>query len=328
MPRGLAAPLSILCLLTSVAAAMPPQIPKPQNEVAMKHFRLIETWQKYHGELTFGRGQCLAILDDGCDLTVPQWQVELPWGRKVVAGYDSVDHDGDPSPVKPGYHGTSVGYPSSLNYQGVGGVAYNNHVAHIRGATIVHLRKDESRSIADGLQWVIDNHQKYNITAVNLSVLDDQSHREPMPTAIDEKLARLRELNVWVSAPCGNNKKTDGISWPACQPDCFAVGSVKPGEDVVINDRFANTDLLVPAAATSSSNAYAAGSAMVLREAIEQVGYDWRKDGKNVPEAIMAIFHRTGVEVDDPPTGQKFKRLDLLAAVDHVFANGATPKQP
>jgi hypothetical protein len=38
----------------------------------------------------------------------------------------------------------------------------------------------------------------------------------------------------------------------------------------------------------------------------------------------MAIFKRTGVSVHDPATNLDFKRLDLLAALDYVFANVKT----
>jgi hypothetical protein len=322
-PRGGAACSAafILGILPAMTLAQT-HVVKLYNEQEMRHFRVPQTWEKYKDKLTWGRGQTMAILDDGCDLTVPEWRATLPWGApKVVAGHDSIDHDDDPTPVPPGYHGTTVGYPSSLFYEGTCGVAYNNQTAQIRGVSIVHLKRDESRTMAEGLQWVIDNHQKYNITAVNLSPLDDLAHQKPVPTAIDEKLATLRQLNIWVGAPCGNNGHTNGISWPACQPDCFAIGAAKPGEEEAINDRWANTDILVPASATSSSNAYAAGCSMILREAIEKSGYDWHKDGANLPEAMMAIFKRTGVEVNDPPSGRKFKRLDLLNAVDAVFAN-------
>jgi hypothetical protein len=322
MPAGWSVYL-IGLLIGAAASSVMAHMPIPFDQAEMEHFHVPQTWKKYDGVLTWGRGQCMAILDDGCDLTVPEWKAKLPWGDKVIAGYDSIDHDDDPSPVPPGYHGTTVGYNSSLNYQGKCGVAFNDSVIQIRCVTIVHLRKDESKTIADALQWVIDHREKYNITAVNLSPLDDVAHQHPVPTVIDAKLAALRQLNVWVSAPCGNNGHTNGISWPACQPDCFGIGAVKPGQEVAINDRFANTAILVPADFTSSSNSYATGCAMVLREAIEKAHYDWRKDGPTLPNAMMAIFKRTGVNASDPPSGQTFKRLDLLAAVDEVFSKAA-----
>lgn len=304
-------------------SAMPLSQGIPYSPDDFARIRVTDTWQKYDGCLTWGKDQCLALLDDGCDLSVSEWRTERPWGRKVIATYNSMDGNDDPTPVPPGYHGTSVGYPSSLDHEGVRGVAYNNFVAQVRCVTVVHLTQDESPTMAAALQWVADHHAEHHITAVNLSPLDDQRHSEPVPTAIDEKLLALRRLGIWVSGPCGNHGYTDGISWPACQPDCFAIGAALPGEHAVHLDRFSNTELLVAAGATSSSNAYAAASAMILREAIEKTGYSWRKDGETLPDAMMAIFQRTGVAVHDPETGLDFRELDLLAAVDHVLRYGA-----
>ena len=57
--------------------------------------------------------------------------------------------------------------------------------------------------------------------------VDDQAHAEPVAGLIDEKLAELRRIGVWVSAPAGNHHHTTGISWPACQPSIRALfGSV------------------------------------------------------------------------------------------------------
>lgn len=280
---------------------------------------VLATWRKYEQLLSWGKGQTLTILDDGADLSVPQWKTQLPWGPKVVATFNTVEGGTDPSPRPPGYHGTTVGYPSSLNHEGVLGVAYNNHVAHVRAVTVVHLKQDEATTIAAALQWVIENQQKYNITAVNLSPVDDKRHQEPAPTAIDEKLKTLRELNVWVSAPAGNNGFTDGISWPAAGEYCFAIGATLPGTREVHRDRWKNVDLLVVASYTSSSNAYATACSLILREAIEKANYDWKQDASTLPDAMMKIFQRTGHEVHDPAANLTFKELNLLAAVDYVF---------
>jgi hypothetical protein len=317
--------------------SMSAQLPgEPINPVEFARMRVTDTWARYADVLSWGRGQTLAVLDDGCDLTVPEWNTPLPWGEpKVAAGYDAVDEDDDPSLVPPGYHGTGTAYPSSHHSDGRLGIAFNNRVIHIRSCTIVHLpkaptqgdssepvpvRDEEVQSIARALQWVIEHHEQYKITTVNLSPVDDQRHVKPWPTIIDAKLEVLRKLNIWVSAPCANHHYTTGISWPACQPAVFAIGGSKPDADVAHLDRYKNTDILVPATATTSSNAHAVGCAMILREAIEKSGYVWKADGPTLPDAMMAIFKRTGVDIHDPGTGLDFKRLDLLAAVDHVFA--------
>jgi len=280
---------------------------------------VLDAWQQYGDVLTWGRGQCLAILDDGCDLSVSEWQTDLPWGPKVVAAWNSIDNNADPTPVPPGYHGTSVGYPSSLNHAGVRGIAYNNSVAQIRCVSIVHLPGYESETMAAGLHWVAEHRDAYNITTVNLSPLDDQRHQAPVSTVIDHELRVLREAGIWVSAPCGNHDYTDGISWPACQPYCYGIGATRPGEHVAHLDRFKNTDLLVCATATSSSNAYAAASAMVLREAFEVSDRDWREYGGNLPDAIMNVFRTSGGVVHDPATGCEFRELDLCAALATVL---------
>jgi hypothetical protein len=154
---------------------------------------------------------------------------------------------------------------------------------------------------------------------VNLAPVDDLAHSEPLFSKIDGPLAELRKLNIWVSAPCANNHFTTGISWPACASDCFAIGGVKPGVDEVHLDRCALTDIVVPASATSSSNAFICGAAIILREAIEKFDFNWRHYGDTLPDAMMAIFKQTGPMVYDPATRLDFRRLDLLAAVRSVM---------
>jgi hypothetical protein len=289
-----------------------------------KHARILDAWQNYSGVLTFGRGQTLALVDDGCRLGMPEWQAKVDGLPKVLVTYDSVDGDDDPKHEGKGYHGSSIGIPSSLNYNGKRGVAYNNQVAVIRALECCHCNVSDSRTLAAGLQWIIDNHRKYRITTVNLAPVDDQAHDKPVPTEIDDKLATLREQGIWVSAPTGNHNYTTGVSWPACQPNCFAIGAVQLLQDVIYLDRHEKVDLLVPAQATSSSNAIACGAAMLLREAIEKSGYKWQADGKNQPEAMLAIMQRTGKPVDDPATKRTFRRLDVQAALEHVFAQAKT----
>ncbi|MDX1944375.1 MAG: S8/S53 family peptidase [Pirellulaceae bacterium] len=298
-----------------------------QNE-PFEHAGVVAAWKEYANELTFGQGQTLALVDDGCKLSMPQWSTPVDGRPKVLVAYDSVDGDDDPKHEGRGYHGSTIGLPSSLNFGGKWGVAYNNQVAVIRALECCHCKLSDSKTLAAGLAWIVKNHQKYQITTVNLAPVDDQAHAAPVPTEIDEQLAALRKLGIWVSAPAGNHNFTTGISWPACQPNCIAIGAVRPGKDEAYLDRHAKLDLLVPAAATSSSNAIACGSAMILREAINRARYDWRADGENLPAAMLRIMQMTGTEVADLGTKQTYRRLDLLAALKHVFAKGVPAVKP
>lgn len=291
----------------------------PYNRQHFESIGVLKVWEKYDSILSWGEGQVVAIVDDGCNLSVPEWQTVHPWGPKVRASWNVFEENDDPTPVPPGYHGTSVGYPSSLCYRGICGVSYRNQTAHIRSCTVVHLPQiqGEDVTIARALDWVAAHAEEFNITAVNLSALDDQRHTEPIPTVLDASLRRLREMNIWVSAPCGNHQYTDGISWPACQKDCFAIGSVE--EEKVYNDRFHNTDLLVHALFTSSSNAYAVSCYLIWREAVEKVQFPWQNYGATMPDAAMAMFKLTGRDYLDEITGITFKALDLESVIDFIM---------
>lgn len=297
---------------------------EPVQPTEFRRAGIIDVWTAYAHQMSFGRGQTLALVDDGCKPDMPEWSVAIDGRPKVAVRFDAVDGDDDTKHEGRGYHGSTIGFPSSLNFDGRRGVAFDNQVAVVRGLECCHCKIADSKSLAIALEWVVENHDRYNITTVNLAPVDDLAHGEPVPTEIDEPLAKLRKLGVWVSAPAGNHNFTTGISWPACQPNCFAIGAVKSDADVVYLDRHAKIDLVVPARATSSSNAIVCGTVMLLREAIEKSSYDWRRDGKNLPEAMLAILQRTGVFVVDPESKLTFRRLDAKRAIDLVFATQKT----
>ncbi|MCE9606583.1 MAG: S8/S53 family peptidase [Planctomycetia bacterium] len=316
---------SVVVFAFALALVVSARAAEPVQEGGFAQARILDVWTKYGDVLTFGSGQTLALVDDGCKPGMPEWTTPVDGVAKVLASYDSIDGDDNPAHGKSGYHGSTIGMPSSLNYQGKRGVAFNNQVAIVRGVESCHCKIAEGGTLAKALQWVLENHKKYRITTVNLAPVDDKEHGEPVPTDIDAKLAELRRAGVWVSAPAGNHNFTKGISWPACQPNCIAVGAVTVGGDAVYLDRHEKVVLVVPAAATSSSNAIACGAAMILREAIEKSEYDWSADGPTLPEAMLAVMQKTGKQVVDKGSGRTYSRLDLLAAVDHVAGKGKKP---
>ncbi len=303
----------VLCVVGGACAGEPVQ-PEP-----FRHAGVIASWKAYANRLSFGRGQTLALVDDGCTLSKPEWSMSDGDRPKVLVTYDSVDGDDDPKHEGKGYHGTTIGIPSSVNYGGKWGVAYNNQLAVIRALECCHCNVSDDKTVARALQWVIDHHKQYRITTVNLAPVDDKAHQKPVDGQIVGKLKKLRSLGIWVSAPTGNHNFSTGISWPACQPGCIAVGAVRPGKDEVFLDRHAKVDLVVPASATSSSNAIACGAVMLLREAIGKAKYNWKADGPTLPDAMLKILQKTGVAVRDEPSRRSYQRMDLKAALDHVF---------
>ncbi|MFO0425328.1 MAG: hypothetical protein ACK526_02095, partial [Planctomyces sp.] len=165
---GMILGLSGLVLSAQVAIAG-----EPVEPVAFGQAGVTEAWEKYADRLTFGRGQTLALVDDGCTMSMPEWMAVNDQVPKVRVTWDSVDGDPDPKHEGKGYHGSTIGVPSSLNYQGKWGVAYQNQVAVIRALECCHCNVSDGEPLARGLQWVIDHHKEHLITTVNLAPVDD-----------------------------------------------------------------------------------------------------------------------------------------------------------
>ncbi len=150
---------AVLCLLSVTIRAG-----EPAQPVGFRHAGVVKAWNTYQHKLTFGKGQTLALVDDGCKLSKPEWSKSDGDHPKVLVTYDSVDGDNDPKHEGRGYHGSTIGIPSSVNYGGKWGVAYNNQVAVIRALECCHCNVTDGKTVAAALQWVIDHHKKYRIT--------------------------------------------------------------------------------------------------------------------------------------------------------------------
>jgi subtilisin family serine protease len=166
-----------------------------------------------------GAGQTVAVIDTGADFKNAALGGAIGAGDKVVAG---VDFTGSPNGVLPTWqHGTGVAGIVAGNGGGYTGVA--------PGADIVALRvfgDDNTGSfaeIAEALDWVVQNHSEYNITAVNLSVSDGGNYTSNLfansgvGQQITSDVAKLDTLNIPVVIAAGNSfdGKTQGLGFPA-----------------------------------------------------------------------------------------------------------------
>jgi hypothetical protein len=100
---------------TSLAVAGEPAQPEEFRRAG-----IAEAWEAYTGLLTFGRGQVLALVDDGYKLSMPEWKAKIGGACKVLVTHDAVDGDSDPKHEGRGYHGSTIGIPSSVNTAGSG----------------------------------------------------------------------------------------------------------------------------------------------------------------------------------------------------------------
>ena len=177
-----------------------------------------------------GAGSNVAVIDTGVSYTNPAFGAGTVGraGDKVVAG---VDFTGSPNGVLPTWqHGTGVaGIIDSAD-------ASNPGVAP--GAGIVALRvfgDDNTGSfdrIAKALDWVVQNHDQYHITAVNLSVADGGNYTANLfatdgavgqAITTDVEVLDAAKIPVMVAAGNSFDGKTQGEGFAAIIPDTISV---------------------------------------------------------------------------------------------------------
>ena len=155
-----------------------------------------------------GSGMTVATIDTGVDYNNEDLGGGFGPGDKVAYGYDFADGTSDPIAVD--QHGTAVAGLIAGSDPGDPGVA--------PGADIVALRvfnnsgNSSFENIDAALQWVIDNHGKYNITVVNMSISDGNNYTSnwfAQDGGIGQQITGLiGQLARWTSrsvAAAGNN---------------------------------------------------------------------------------------------------------------------------
>lgn len=90
----------------TIRAGQPVQ-PRP-----FQHAGIVKAWSTYKHKLTFGKGQTLALVDDGCKLSMPEWSHSAGDQPKVLVAYDSVDGDDDPK--HEGKHSNTIRFSEHL----------------------------------------------------------------------------------------------------------------------------------------------------------------------------------------------------------------------
>jgi type VI secretion system secreted protein VgrG len=182
-----------------------------------------------------GTGMTVAVIDTGVDYNNQDLGAGFGPGNKVVAGYDFTQNDGDP--LSTNAHGTAVAGLIASNDPSHSGVAPGADLAALR------VFNNESQggfgNVVEALQWVIDNHDKYNITTVNLSLADGNNYAQNwfaqdngVGQQITGLVAQLDALNIPVIAATGNSfNGQQGEGFPAIIPDTISVTSTNAAGD-------------------------------------------------------------------------------------------------
>ena len=290
-----------------------------------------------------GSGHSVAVIDTGVNYNNAALGGGIGPGHKVVAG---VDFSGSPNGVLPTWqHGT-----------GVAGLVASSDPAHpgvAPGADIVALRvfgdnnQGSFGEIADALDWVVQHHGEYNITAVNLS-LSDSGNYLSNPFGLDggvgqritADVAALEQLNIPVISAAGNSfdGKTQGLGFPAIIPDVISVtgtdahdqlaanaqrlGSAKGGTSAV-SVAAPSIGITAPAEGnsftTEDGTSFAAplvtGSVVLLQQMYENAYH-------TLPTIAVLdqLLQQGAVTVHDGTTGIDVGRLDVLKSLQILDA--------
>lgn len=147
-----------------------------------------------------GSGVTIAVIDTGLDRTHPLLQPNYRTGVDFVNGGDNpIDNEG---------HGTHVSGT-------VGAASENIGVAPQVGLIGLQVFRADgytyNSEIIAALQWVLDNHQQYNIVAINMSLgggfytSETEVNGDPRISLVD----RLEQVGVTVVSAGGNSFKNN-----------------------------------------------------------------------------------------------------------------------
>lgn len=181
----------------------------------------------------------LAVLDTALDTSIPSIKSRLI-GEACVLDWPSCPNgtkfmEGEGSSVLP------MNILSSNNFnhgtQMVSAAIARNPNMNILFVRIIGNTKTGARqntgilTVTNALQWVYDNKDKYNVTAIAVSQGNHKNLRRsgaycPV-TATDMMVDRLYSVGIPVFFPTGNDRDMKRIDWPACIPNAVAVGGVE-----------------------------------------------------------------------------------------------------
>ena len=285
-----------------------------------------------------GTGMTAAVIDAGVNYNNESLGGGFGAGHKVVAGYNYA-------------YGTSDPLPSGLQHgTAVSGLIASSDPAHpgvAPGADIVALRifNDQNQgsfsAVASSLQWVIDNHSKYNITVVNLSISDGGNYSSNLfaqDNAIGQDVTdlihQLDTLNIPVVTATGNSfTGTQGQGFTSIISDTISVTATNLNDQLLSDaQRLGSavggvyaTDLASPgdgisapadgnSFVTVSGTSFAAplvSGAVIL---LQQV-YESRFHTLPTVDQVDSWLKAGADTINDPVTGISIGRLDIPKAI-------------
>lgn len=290
-----------------------------------------------------GSGQTVVIIDSGIAWDHEALGAGFGAGHQIVGGWDFAEGDADPYDDGPrGFHGTHVAGIIGSNDRFDMGVA--------PGADLVALRvfSDQGEGqfgwVEDALQWVHDHRHDFEnpITTVNLS-LGAAWNAETLPSwaMLEDELAQLEVDGIFISVAAGNSfgaYQDPGLAYPAVSPHVVPVASVDSNDVLSTFSQRSDRALLAPgqsiistipdhattardgrindfgvASGTSMAAPYVAGSAVLVRQAMEMAGLE-----QITQDTIYQHLRATADAIYDSVTDSTYFRINVLAAIESL----------
>jgi subtilisin family serine protease len=300
------------------------------------------TRSQYHVD---GTGLTAAVIDTGIDYNNPDLGSGFGAGLKVEAGYNFADGNPDPNATA-SQHGTAVAGLIASTDATNPGVAPKADLVALR--VIGQTGNGDFDTVGNALQWVIDNHQKYNISVVNLSIADGSNYSMDWFSNdgwVGQRLAgliqQLNTLNIPVVTAAGNDfTGQQGMAFPAILPETLSVTATDASDHLVSDAQRLGTaiggasatklaapgaGLTAPEGDTSSTTvdgtSFAAplvsGSILLLQQIYQQ------RFGQLPSVSQLENWLQNGSDhINDSVTGITLDRLDVLKSAALIPANG------
>lgn len=297
-----------------------------------------------------GAGQTVAIIDSGIAYDHVALGGGFGSGHRVVGGWDfTAENDADPYDDGPaGFHGTHVA--------GVLASTDATHPGIAPGVDLVALRVFDDQGVGRfewleaALQWVHEHRATFAhpITTINLSLGVNLQAGQAAPWEfLEDEFAQLHDDGIFIAVAAGNSfqqLESTELTYPASSQYVVPVASVAGNgqlsefsqrSDRVLAASGERVTSTVPshlfgggpgpandfayAHGTSMATPYVAGASVLVREAMESVGY------ATIDQATIAEHLRsTSDPVFDIETQQTFQRINLRRAVDAILSDGGT----
>lgn len=180
-----------------------------------------------------GSGVGVAVIDTGLFSTHPDL------APNFVAWYDAVLRTENNSPFDPEGHGSHVAGTAASRNPNIG-VATQARLIGIRGLPSENDAQPRHDTVAEALQWVLDNHAEFNIRVINMSLGTRQNFNSVPndPSGEAALIRRLEQVGITVVTASGNSYG-DFASPGAAAPAVFSSLSVaSTWEDDGVGDSF------------------------------------------------------------------------------------------